>query len=92
MESTYTMQQLIAELGKAVEKSLTIPFDPEALMSEKKAAQFLSVSARFLQARRVRGDGPSFIRISARCVKYRKRDLIAWLDSMKVDSTSEASI
>jgi hypothetical protein len=65
------------------------PTDLDAQMGERLAGKFLDLTPRFLQAGRVNGNGPKYIRVSARCVKYRKRDLIAWQESLLVSSTSE---
>ena len=46
-----------------------------ALIGEDPAAVFLDVSTRTIQGFRYRGGGPVFVRISARCVKYRRIDL-----------------
>ena len=49
------------------------PDDPDywnALIDEKAAAAFLGVTVRFLQGRRQRGDGPQFIRMSSRCIRF----------------------
>ena len=47
------------------------------LMTEREAAEYLNVTTRCLQAWRYRdeGKGPRFIRISARCIRYRPEDL-----------------
>ena len=46
------------------------------LLTERQAADFLNVSTRCLQAWRYRGEGgPNFVRISARCIRYRPEDL-----------------
>ena len=50
----------------------------DRLITEQEAAAFLGVSVRFMQNRRVRGGGPPYVRISGRCIRYRRRDLIAW--------------
>ncbi len=42
------------------------------LINEKAAAVFLDLTPRSMQAMRQRGGGPRFVRISARCVKYRR--------------------
>jgi predicted DNA-binding transcriptional regulator AlpA len=63
--------------------------DLDALMPEKRAAEFLGLSIKTLQKRRVTGDGPVFIRISSRCVRYRRADLIAWANSLARSSTSD---
>ena len=62
----------------------------DELITQEAAAEFLSTSPRFLEKRRSCGDGPPFIRISHRCIRYRRRDLIEWADSLTKSSTSAA--
>lgn len=59
------------------------------LLNEKDAAAFLGYSVRALQNWRVRGGGPKFVKVSARSVRYRMRDLIDWIDKHTVTSTSD---
>lgn len=61
----------------------------ESLITEHDAAEFLNVSVRSVQAWRVRGDGPRYVKISARCIRYRRRDLQEWFESKIRTSTSE---
>ena len=61
----------------------------EQLLTEQEAAALLGLSVRFLQNRRTRGGGPLYVEISRRCVRYRRRDLIAWLDGLSRAHTSE---
>lgn len=56
----------------------------DRLISEKEAAEFLGYSVRALQNWRCRGGGPGFIRVSARSIRYRRRELIAWAESNRV--------
>lgn len=60
-----------------------------ALLSEIAAAEALDVSPRTLQAWRARGGGPPFIRVSARCVRYRPDDIRRWIAERLRTSTSE---
>lgn len=62
--------------------------DPNALLDEQGAARFLGTSQRFLQKRRSQGDGPPFLRLSARCVRYKRDDLAGWAESHRRTSTS----
>ena len=62
------------------------------LISEKQAAKYLSLSPRTLRNWRVRGGGPPFVRISARCIRYRPEDLEAWADGKLRKSTSDMGI
>lgn len=60
--------------------SQPIPFTPNsALLTEMQASLFLGVPQRTLQAWRLRGGGPQFVKLG-RLVRYRQRDLEAWLD------------
>ena len=63
----------------------------ESLINETEAAKFLGYTVRALQNWRVRGGGPKFIKVSARSIRYRRRDLIAWAESLTVANTSQSS-
>jgi predicted DNA-binding transcriptional regulator AlpA len=66
-----------------------VAHDPDALATEREAADFLGVTTRALQKWRATGSGPRFVRISSRCVRYRRRDLISWAEARLKSSTSE---
>ena len=51
------------------------------LITEAEAAQFLGLSPRTLQNWRNRDGSLKYIRVSSRCVRYRRRDLIDWMQS-----------
>ncbi len=59
------------------------------LIIEKQPAEFLRMTDRWLQAKRQHGGGPSFIRISQRCIRYRRVDLKAYTDRQLRSSTSD---
>ena len=61
----------------------------EKVLSTKDAAKYLSLSGRTLEAFRRTGNGPSYIKVSNRCVRYRLSDLTAWLNNRARISTSE---
>lgn len=52
--------------------------DPDSLLREEEAAAFLNCTPRALQAWRKRGDGPPYIRLGSRSIRYRRRDLLTW--------------
>ena len=66
--------------------------DPESLLSEQLAAALLGVTPRTLQSWRPRGSGPRYISISARCIRYRRKDLIAWTEARLRTSTADTRI
>jgi predicted DNA-binding transcriptional regulator AlpA len=59
------------------------------LLTEKEAAKLLGMTPRFLQARRVRGNGPPVVRISSRAIRYRVSDLEGWVRDRLRTSTAE---
>ena len=63
--------------------------DPDALLTEQQGAALLGVTARALQKWRSKGSGPPFVRISSRCIRYRRRDLVDWSVDRLKHSTSE---
>ena len=63
--------------------------DPDSLIRQDEAVLLLGVSNRCLENWRYRGGGPSWIRISARCIRYRRSDLIQFIDERVKTNTSE---
>ena len=59
------------------------------LIDEVVAADFLDVTVRKMQADRQRGGGPRFVRLSSRCVKYRRQDLREHVEARLRTSTSD---
>lgn len=66
--------------------------DHDRLMDEREAASILCYSVRALQNWRCRGGGPKFIKVSARSVRYRRSDLVAWIEARTVAHTSQTTI
>ncbi|WP_202526126.1 helix-turn-helix domain-containing protein [Sneathiella litorea] len=62
----------------------------DSLINERVAADFLGYTVRALQNWRVRGGGPDFVKVSSRSIRYRRRDLIAWAESLLVANTTQA--
>ncbi|SDH27481.1 helix-turn-helix transcriptional regulator [Roseospirillum parvum] len=62
----------------------------DSLINEVEAAGFLGYTTRALQNWRVRGGGPKFVKVSARSIRYRRRDLLAWIEAHSLDNTSQA--
>jgi Helix-turn-helix domain len=55
------------------------PTDLDALLTEAQAADLLNLSVRTLQVWRWNDRGPLVVR-AGRAVRYRRRDLLAWMD------------
>lgn len=79
----------IKQRSDAAVVSLPTPMDPDAGCNEMQAATFLGVSVRTLQAWRVRGSGPPYLKIG-RSVRYQRRALAAFQEQHTVTSTTEA--
>ncbi len=60
-----------------------------SLIDEEAAAAFLDLSVRSMQGYRYKGGGPRFVRISSRCVKYRRVDCREWSETKLRTSTSD---
>lgn len=65
------------------------PQSLERLLTENEAARLLNLTPRALQAWRLRGGGPLFVRISGRAIRYRPSDLRAWIEQRIRASTSD---
>ena len=62
----------------------TLKRDPDYLMrliDEHEAANLLGFTVRALQNWRVRGGGPKFVKLSKRSVRYRRADLLEWIEN-----------
>jgi excisionase family DNA binding protein len=61
----------------------------ETILRTADAARYLNFSESTLEKLRVYGGGPTFIRLGARAVRYRRADLDAWLAAGARRSTSD---
>ena len=61
----------------------------EQLLRQDEVAKILDVSPRTLEAWRHRGGGPRYLKLTERCIRYRRRDLLEWVEARLCDSTSE---
>ena len=59
-------------------------------ITEKQASELTGLSVAFFQKKRWQGDGPPFIRVSARAIRYKESVLRAWMDEREKMSTSHA--
>ena len=51
-----------------------------SLIDEKEAGKFLDLSSRHMQGLRYRGDGPLFMRLGTRCIRYTRTHLKKYAD------------
>lgn len=59
------------------------------LLNTRDAAQYLGLSPATLGTWRSIGGGPPFVRYSARCVRYRRKDLDVWVASRVARNTAD---
>ncbi len=59
----------------------TVQSDPELLLDSNAIALALHVEPGTVAKWRRTGAGPPFVRISSRCVRYKRQSLIDWVNS-----------
>ena len=79
-----------ASTDDAFDEAVSEPAFWHSLIDEKEAAAFLGLERRSMQGFRQRGGGPAFMRISSRCIRYRRIDLRDWAEARMRSSTSDA--
>lgn len=65
--------------------------NPSPLLTEIQAAELLNLSTRTLQAWRIKGGGPRFLKLG-RAIRYRIADLNTWLEARALAHTSELEV
>ncbi len=66
---------------------MTVPFLPDSapdntyLLTTDQASKLLEISSGTLRTWRCHGQGPAFIAISPRCIRYRFEDLKEWAEA-----------
>jgi excisionase family DNA binding protein len=61
----------------------------QPLLNQTQAAEVLAVQPRTMESWRCRGGGPPFVRVGRR-VRYRLKDLQAWIEGRTYRSTTDA--
>ena len=59
------------------------------MLTTRDVAEWLGVSVQFLEIARHRGYGPKFVRIGPGRIRYRRADVLAWLEERTFASTSQ---
>ena len=63
----------------------------ESLLNESQVAKILQLTPRALQRWRLEGRGPRFVRLSRRCIRYKREDICQWIENRIRVSTSDSS-
>jgi predicted DNA-binding transcriptional regulator AlpA len=72
-----------------MDTQLDFQADPDRLLNEREAAAFLGYTIRALQNWRLRGGGPTYVKVSERSIRYRRRELTAWVEERLRTRTSD---
>jgi hypothetical protein len=62
--------------------------NPSDLLTEQSAADHVNLAAGTLRQWRYLGQGPAYIKLNGGRIRYRRRDLDAWLDAQTVRPAS----
>jgi predicted DNA-binding transcriptional regulator AlpA len=62
------------------------------LIDQAAAAEYLGVAPKTMAQWRFRGDGPKYVKLSPKCVRYRKSDLEDYTEQRTVAHTTEATV
>jgi len=68
-----------------------LPTDPDALLTEVQVGELFGLSIRTLQAWRARRAGPPFVQVG-RAIRYRRSDLIDWINANTMGSSARRQI
>ena len=66
----------------------TLPAATDKLLDQSAAAEILGVKESCLEQWRCRRQGPPFLKIGKKLVRYRAAELAAWLDSRAVPTAA----
>jgi predicted DNA-binding transcriptional regulator AlpA len=67
-----------------------IPFnDPDYLMTEGQTSEFTNIAVKTLRNWRLAGTGPKFAKLGM-LVRYRRRDVLDWVERHLASSTTDA--
>jgi predicted DNA-binding transcriptional regulator AlpA len=72
-----------------LQQQVATALDQEKLLSTRELAPLLGVSTQWLEIGRHEGYGPAFVRIGSRRIRYRRDDVLSWLETRTHRSTAE---
>jgi predicted DNA-binding transcriptional regulator AlpA len=62
------------------------PGGPDDLLDTRELADWLGVSTLWCEQGRAKGYGPRFMKLSPKMVRYKRADVIRWLDSRAIEA------
>jgi predicted DNA-binding transcriptional regulator AlpA len=60
----------------------------DELIDSRELAAWLGMSLTWVEAARMNGDGPRFIKTGARSIRYRRSDVLQWLEERTRQATA----
>jgi hypothetical protein len=69
-----------------------LPENPDywhALIDSGAAAEFCGTTSKTMETWRMKGGGPPYVRVSRKCIRYRRADMREWADTQIRKSTSD---
>ena len=66
--------------------------DPERLMPTAETAEPIGCSNSFLEIGRIRGYGPPAIHVTPKMVRYRRRDVLRWIEGRAALAATSAVV
>lgn len=63
--------------------------DPNDLLTTDQLAEWFACSKQWVEIGRTRGYGPKFIRTGPRAIRYRRQDVLSWLEARTYARTAE---
>ena len=62
----------------------------EPLLTPQETGDLVRLSPRTLERRRRTGDSPPWVALGPRCIRYRRSDLLAWVENHLQNMPSDA--
>lgn len=62
--------------------------DPNVLLTDEQAAEIIGLKVSTIRYWRYTGEGPAFVKVGGKCVRYRLADINEWIESRLYRSTS----
>jgi len=84
MTNQQTIEAVATVLPVLKDMAAKLHHDPDyldRLITQEAASDFLGYSEKTLERWRYEGGGPRYVAVSARSVRYRRRDLIKWAEA-----------
>ena len=64
-------------------------FQKDELWNQKQLSKVLGISEKTAEAWRFYGKGPAYIKVSNRCIRYRAKDVMGYIEDQRVSTTNQ---